>query len=113
MPVGFAGRLPVLNEALVLHVVQYMPAELAFVAHRRGKLPTDAFDGTAKNAAVVKLLLVKAVRAEFVRLGFEDFGVVLNELLKLFVLLARDYAHAAAVAFCCSVASCFYLCGAR
>ena len=68
--VGFAGRLPVVDELAVLHVVENMLNERSFLAHRCGHLAADPLDSAPEKAAAVELALVEAVFAERVRLRF-------------------------------------------
>jgi hypothetical protein len=70
MPVGFARRVLILNETLVLHVVQHVTAKSPLVAHARGELPANPFNRATKNVAVVKLLFAQTVRAKLVSVGF-------------------------------------------
>jgi hypothetical protein len=86
MPVGFSGRVPLVNETVILHVVQNVTAKFPLVAHGRRELPANSFNRAPKNTAVIKLLLAQTVGAELVSLGFEDFSIVSDELLQFFVL---------------------------
>lgn len=95
MPIVFPGRLPLVDESLVLHEVEDMPHEVALFLHRSRKLPAKAFDGTPEQTAAVELRLAETMVAERVRLGLQDFGECLDPPAKLAIPLARDDAHAA------------------
>jgi len=98
MPVGLSSRHPVRDEALVLHMIENAAHEIAFVAHRRGELPADAFYRASEKTAVVKFVLGKTMVAEFVGLNFQYLRVLFDVVAKRLILFAGDNTHAAALA---------------
>lgn len=68
--VGFASGFPLADEALVLHVIENLTNEVAFVAHRGGELAAYPFDRASEEAAVVELSFSQAMVAERVSIGF-------------------------------------------
>jgi len=66
VPVGIARWFPFSDEASILHIVQNMPNEVSLISHGCRELPSQAFDGAAKEPTVVELILFKAMAAELV-----------------------------------------------
>ena len=105
VPVLGAGRVPVLNESAILHVVQDVPNEVPLLAHRGRELTTNAFHGTTKQTAVVELVLSQTVLTELMGLSFEDFRKFDDFGFKFSVLLTWNNAHAATLAAAACAAS--------
>ncbi len=73
--------------------------KVPFVSHGRRKLTADAFNGSPKEATIVKLLFGKPMRSKFMSLDFKHFSVLLNLFTKGNILFTLDYIHAATWAF--------------
>ena len=92
-PAASAEKVP--DEATVLHEIEDVLNELALIAHCRGILPANTFNRAPKQAAVIKLLLRKAVIAQLVGFNFKSFREPLDLPSQLCILLARNNGHAA------------------
>src|ERR1700723_2120095 len=98
MAVFTARNVPFTNEFSVLHEVEHGLDELALLAHRRRKLAANSLDGSTKNSAVIKFQLIEPVASKLMGLRLQYLCVLKNLGLQLSVLLARNDAHAAALA---------------
>lgn len=95
VPVSLSRRIPLSDEASILHMIQNVFGKFTLRPHCCRKLTANPLYRTTKEAAVVELFLIKAMRTEFVCFGFERFSKLFNQPSEILILRTWNHAHAA------------------